>query len=222
MPKRVSKAWESWEDDFVISRIKAGVTGKVTAAEFAQEHSERGRSEASVTTRYVVLRDRLASEAMMATAPRSTLVLGTTCIYHDCVTRGPQASHPSAATCLICTDRARKERERPPKEEAPAEKGWRKVRSPKRWTPGDGEILEGTYLGPKKADGQFGAYTQHLIADANSRVHYVSGTVLDGLFVSSLAQPGARVRVVFLGKKGCASGEGTFKDFDLFVKESEE
>jgi len=96
--------------------------------------------------------------------------------------------------------------------------GWRKIRAPKAWRPTEGEILEGIYLGPKEAEGQYGPYTKHIVAeDRTSEPLFVSGTVVDTLFMSSLAQPGMRVRLVFLGLVETANG--AYKNFDMYVKD---
>ena len=95
--------------------------------------------------------------------------------------------------------------------------GWKKVAAPKRWAPEIGEILEGTYLGSRPADGKFGPYVKYLIADEDQNVWYLSGAVCDTLFISSLAQHGAKLRVVFLGMKETQAGE--YKDFDMYVKD---
>lgn len=187
MTKRKAKAWESWEDEFVISRIKEGVSGKETAEQFVKEFPERGRSDSSVRSRYVVLTDRIRMAEIKASQPPST-----------------QLAKVEAETVVP---------------DPPPETGWRKVRSPKRWNPGSGEVLEGTYLGPRPAEGQYGAYIQYHVAEEDGRVWYVTGTIIEGLFTSAMAQPGMKVRVVFLGSKPCASGDGTYKDFDLFVKD---
>lgn len=100
----------------------------------------------------------------------------------------------------------------------PADEGWRKVLTPKKWNAGAGEIMDGVYLGPRQAEGQYGPYVKHLIApDRGKGALYISGTVADQLFTASMAQPGARVRVVYLGKKETVNGE--YNDFELYVKE---
>jgi hypothetical protein len=100
----------------------------------------------------------------------------------------------------------------------PADEGWRKVLTPKKWNAGAGEILDGVYLGPRQAEGQYGPYVKHLIApDRGKGALYVSGTVADQLFTVSMAQAGARVRVVYLGKRETVNGE--YNDFELYVKE---
>ena len=97
--------------------------------------------------------------------------------------------------------------------------GWRKVNTPKKWNAGLGEVIEGVYLGPRAAEGQFGPYTKHLIAPegGSKSVLFISGTVADQLFTASMAQAGARVRVVYLGKKETANGE--YNDFELYTKD---
>ncbi len=178
--KRHALVWESWENDFVIARIRAGVDDRVTAQQFQNEFPDRGRSEASVRARYAVLYGRVGLP--------------------------PDTQLPPMVAPL----------QRP---ESVAEPGWRKVAAPKVWRAAEGEILEGVYLGRKAAEGQFGPYFQHMVAVDSGRVLYVSGTVIDGLFVASLAQAGCRVRIVYLGKKDSQTSENEFKDFELFVKE---
>lgn len=106
----------------------------------------------------------------------------------------------------------------PPIVVPPADEGWRRVLTPKKWNAGAGEILDGVYLGPRQAEGQYGHYVKHLIApDGGRGALYVSGTVADQLFTVSMAQAGARVRVVYLGKRETVNGE--YNDFELYVKE---
>lgn len=96
--------------------------------------------------------------------------------------------------------------------------GWRKIRAPKAWRPSEGDVLEGVYLGPKEAEGQYGPYTKYIVAeDLSSESFFLSGTVVDTLFTTSLIQPGMRVRLVFLGLVETASG--AYKNFDMYVKE---
>lgn len=190
--KRKAMLWESWEDDFVITQIRANATNKMVAELFAGEYPDRNRSEASIVSRTIVLRDRVRLDETRKAGEEARALIA-------------KNSQPA-----------------PPKRvESKAEPGWRKVRAPKRWNPGDGESLEGTYLGQKAAEGQFGAYIQFHIAEESGQVWYVTGTMIEGLFTASMAQPGMKVRVVFLGKKECAGNEGQYKDFDLFVKEAE-
>jgi len=96
--------------------------------------------------------------------------------------------------------------------------GWRKVRAPKRWSVAPGEILEGTYLGTKEAQGPHGDYLKYLIADEDQNVWFLSGSVCDTLFQASLAHAGSKLRIVFLGMKQ-GSGDFEYKDYELYVKD---
>ncbi len=196
--KRRSLVWESWEDAFVIQKIEAGTDGRTTADLFVAEFPERRRTESSVQSRFIVLRDRLTQTAHAKARPAIQSPAPSALDAY------PPALPPPA-----------------PRPESVAEKGWRKVAAPKKWQAAEGEVLEGIYLGRKAAEGKFGPYHQHMIAvdGGSGRVVYVTGTVIDGLFVASLAQPGVQVRVVYLGKKESQTSDNEFKDFELFVKE---
>ena len=96
--------------------------------------------------------------------------------------------------------------------------GWRKVLAPKAWRPAVGEILEGTYLGMKDAEGQHGPYKKYVVSEEKTTdPYFLSGTVADTLFTTSLVQPGMKVRLIFLGLVETANG--AYKNYDMYVKD---
>lgn len=98
------------------------------------------------------------------------------------------------------------------------EDGWRRVKTPRPWRPGEGEVLEGVYLGPRKADGQYGEYTKYVVAeDGTNKALYVTGTVADSLFLAGQLSEGQRVRIVYLGMK--ETEIGSYKDYELYVQD---
>lgn len=96
--------------------------------------------------------------------------------------------------------------------------GWRKVKTPRPWRPYEGAKLEGVYLGPRKAQGQYGDYDKHLIVeDRTNKTVYVTGTVADSLFTAGRVNEGQRIRLIYLGMKATQIGE--YKDYELYVKD---
>lgn len=104
-----------------------------------------------------------------------------------------------------------------PRLEKEEEPRWRKVKAARAWRAEAGEILEGLYLGQVAAEGDFGAYLKHLVHDGMD-TWYATGARLNALMLASAVQPGARVKIVFLGRVTTSDGAREYKDFDLYVE----
>lgn len=98
-------------------------------------------------------------------------------------------------------------------------KTWHKVSAPRPWRAKIGEELIGTYLNTETRVGQFGEYKVHFVKVNNSRIFYVSGTVLNDLF--AMIQPNMKVKIVFTGtKKAEKDSSKAYKCYELFTEEA--
>lgn len=96
---------------------------------------------------------------------------------------------------------------------------WKRVKTPKPWKPKKaGDVLTGLYLGTAQRNGANGPYEVVLVKTDDDLTHYVSGVVVQSLFLAAglQAEDQPAVRLVFQGLVEGASGS-TYKDFDLYV-----
>lgn len=96
-------------------------------------------------------------------------------------------------------------------------KKWTRVKAPRVWRAGAGEILIGVYRGRRPKSGQYGPYEVGLIETAELGSFTVSGSVVMSLLES--VPEGAVVRIEFLGYRPCAnSPDSTYKAFEVYVQ----
>ena len=96
---------------------------------------------------------------------------------------------------------------------------WRKVKAPKRWNAAEGEVIEGVYAGLQNSNGANGPYQRVLIQTDDGQVKKLTGVVILELVAGACIDPGARVRIVFLGWAQGNSGH-EYRDYDLWVEET--
>lgn len=103
---------------------------------------------------------------------------------------------------------------------------WKRVETPRPWKPKEpSDSLTGTFMGAQVRRGREGGeYMVYLIKqeqESLDQLKYVSGTVVNTLFLASGLQPEDKrlVRIVFRGMRESADGERSYKDFDLYVAE---
>ena len=101
------------------------------------------------------------------------------------------------------------------------ERDWRKAERAQIWRPGDGEVLQGTYVHSRARSGSYGEYFLHVVR-TEAGLFSVSGSVISALLEDAGVVSGDLVRVVFLGKKSTATGKREYKDFELYIAESVE
>lgn len=90
---------------------------------------------------------------------------------------------------------------------------WKRVKAPRIWRPGEGEVLIGTYRGRRTKSGSYGAYEVGVIETAELGMFIVSGVVVMGM-LESVAE-GTVVRIEYHGLRP-GTGERTFKAFEVF------
>lgn len=92
-------------------------------------------------------------------------------------------------------------------------KKWRRVKAPRVWRPGEGEVLIGTYRGRRPKNGEHGSYEVVLIETAELGSFTVSGSVIVGL-LETVAE-GTVVRIEYHGIRP-GHGDRTYKAFEAF------
>ena len=95
-------------------------------------------------------------------------------------------------------------------------KRWKRVKAPRPWRAGEGEVLIGVYRGRRPKIGQHGPYEVGVIETAELGLFTVSGAMVMALLES--VPEGATVRVEYYGLKP-GTGERTYKAFEVFVAE---
>lgn len=90
---------------------------------------------------------------------------------------------------------------------------WKRVKAPRVWRPGEGEVLIGTYRGRRPKHGQYGDYEVGVVETAELGVFTVSGAMVMSM-LESVAE-GAVIRIEYHGLKP-GTGERTYKAFEVF------
>lgn len=81
-----------------------------------------------------------------------------------------------------------------------------------QWKPGEGEFIEGRYLGIARAKGQNGTFSIHKVRVDGDKTWGLSGTVLNSGFED--VPVGGKVRVTYLGMEPSKSGR-SYKNFQV-------
>lgn len=90
---------------------------------------------------------------------------------------------------------------------------WKRVKAPRVWRPGEGEVLIGIYRGRRPKIGQHGPYEVAMIETTELGSFTVSGSVVMGMLESVVE--GTVVRIEYFGLKP-GHGERTYKAFEVF------
>ena len=98
---------------------------------------------------------------------------------------------------------------------------WLKIEKAITWRPGDGEVLQGRYVGARNREGSFGVYTLHTVRTDVGRYSF-SGAVISALIADAGIKSGDLVRVVYLGKRCVRDTDRAYKDFELYVSNDKE
>jgi hypothetical protein len=98
---------------------------------------------------------------------------------------------------------------------------WLKIEKAITWRPGEGEVLQGRYVGARNREGSFGLYTLHTVRTEAGRYSF-SGSVITALITDAGVIPGDLVRVVYLGKRCVRGTDREYKDFELYVSSEKE